>query len=24
MGGAFVICMIVAGVALGLHFRRTA
>jgi len=24
MGGAFVICMIFAGVALGLHFRRTA
>jgi len=24
MGGAFVICMICAGVVLGLHFRRTA
>ena len=24
MGGAFVICMIFAGVVLGLHFRRTA
>jgi hypothetical protein len=24
MGGAFVICMIVGGVTLGLHFRRAA
>jgi hypothetical protein len=23
MGGAFVICMIIAGITLGLHFRRT-